>query len=213
MTNKFNNVYVGNSYTIASVYEKGGPIADYFDLVYDKDLYYGCDTFEKAEEKMLFDYSVNAGGKYTSIFEKPASIIVNTQSSTTAFIGCFDGSSWTGDYVEITLGVEADLSNTNCTHISVAIPPDSTDEYIDVNGVRYYYGVQVAGDVVKEPYGSGEIVTRFDTTYGLKTLIDWVDNSTDEQFVAEYDETDYIMNDFEYRYSFSCRLRGGTCPL
>lgn len=55
MTVKFNNVYVGDTTTIASVYEKDGPIADYFDLVYDKDLYYGCDTFEKAEEKLLHD--------------------------------------------------------------------------------------------------------------------------------------------------------------
>ena len=55
MTTKFNNVYVGNTATIASVYEKDGPIADYFDLVYDKDLYYGCDTFERAEEKLLHD--------------------------------------------------------------------------------------------------------------------------------------------------------------
>ena len=53
MTKKFNNVYLADSYTIAGVYEKDGPIAEYFDLVYDKDLYYGCDTFEKAEEKML----------------------------------------------------------------------------------------------------------------------------------------------------------------
>lgn len=53
MTKKFNNVYVSDAYTIASIYEKKGPIADYFDLVYDKDLYYGTDTFEKAEEKML----------------------------------------------------------------------------------------------------------------------------------------------------------------
>ena len=53
MTRKFNNVYINDAYTIASVYEKNGPIADYFDLVYDKDLYYGMDTFEKAEEKML----------------------------------------------------------------------------------------------------------------------------------------------------------------
>lgn len=55
MTTKFNNVYVGDSYTIASVYEKDGPIATYFDKIYDKDLYYGCDTFERAEEKMLRD--------------------------------------------------------------------------------------------------------------------------------------------------------------
>ena len=53
MTKKFNNVYIQDSYTIASVYEKDGPISDYFDLIYDKDLYYGTDTFEKAEEKML----------------------------------------------------------------------------------------------------------------------------------------------------------------
>lgn len=58
MTTKFNNVYVGNTATIASVYEKDGPIANYFDLVYDKDLYYGCNTFEKSEEKMLHD-SIN----------------------------------------------------------------------------------------------------------------------------------------------------------
>ena len=53
MTSKFNNVYISDSYTIAGVYEKDGPIADYFDLIYDKDFYYGCQTFEQAEEKML----------------------------------------------------------------------------------------------------------------------------------------------------------------
>ncbi len=53
MTRKFNNVYIDCSYTIGGVYEKDGPIANYIDLIYDKDLYYGCDTFERAEEKML----------------------------------------------------------------------------------------------------------------------------------------------------------------
>lgn len=53
MTKKFSNVYIKDSYTIAGVYEKDGPIKEYFDFIYDKDLYYGCDTFEKAEEKML----------------------------------------------------------------------------------------------------------------------------------------------------------------
>lgn len=55
MTVKFNNVYVSDSYTIASVYEKDGPLSSCFDKVYDKDLYYGEDTFEVAEEKLLFD--------------------------------------------------------------------------------------------------------------------------------------------------------------
>ena len=53
MTRKFNNVYVSDSYTIAGIYEKNGPLKDYFDLVYDKDLYYATKTFEKAEERML----------------------------------------------------------------------------------------------------------------------------------------------------------------
>lgn len=53
MTTKINNVYVSDSYTIAGIYEKDGPISDYFDLIYDKDFYYGTNTFEKAEEKML----------------------------------------------------------------------------------------------------------------------------------------------------------------
>jgi len=53
MTKKFNNVYVADTYTIASIYEKNGPISNYFDLIYNKDFYYGTDTFEKAEEKML----------------------------------------------------------------------------------------------------------------------------------------------------------------
>ena len=53
MTKKFNNVYIDNSYTIAGVYEKDGPISSYIDLIYDKDLYYSCNTFEQAEEKML----------------------------------------------------------------------------------------------------------------------------------------------------------------
>lgn len=58
MTRKFNNVYINEKYTIAGIYEKDGPIADYFDMIYDRDFYYGCDTFEKAEEKMIGD-SIN----------------------------------------------------------------------------------------------------------------------------------------------------------
>lgn len=53
MTIKYNNVFLGDTYTIAGIYEKNGPLKAYFDLIYDKDLYYGTNTFEKAEEKML----------------------------------------------------------------------------------------------------------------------------------------------------------------
>ncbi len=53
MTHKFDNVYLGDTYTIAGPYEKNGPLKEYFNFIYDKDLYYGCHTFEKAEEKLL----------------------------------------------------------------------------------------------------------------------------------------------------------------
>ena len=48
----FNNVYVVNSATVAGLIEKQGPLGKYFDNTYD-DLYCGCKTFEKAEQKML----------------------------------------------------------------------------------------------------------------------------------------------------------------
>ena len=55
MTRKYNNVYIKDSYTIAGIYESNGPLSNNFDMIYDKDFYYGCDTFEKAEEKLLGD--------------------------------------------------------------------------------------------------------------------------------------------------------------
>lgn len=58
MTNKYNNVYVDDSYTIAGIYEKDGPLKKYFSKIYDKDLYFGEDTFEKAESRMLSDCMV-----------------------------------------------------------------------------------------------------------------------------------------------------------
>lgn len=76
MTTKFNNVYIKNTYTIASVYEKDGPIADNFDLIYDKDLYYGCNTFEQAESKMLYDSIKNLISKDKKI-EKDIDYIIS----------------------------------------------------------------------------------------------------------------------------------------
>ena len=55
MTIKYNNVYVKDAYTIASIYEKNGPLKNYFDKIYDKDLYYGEKTVERAETRLLKD--------------------------------------------------------------------------------------------------------------------------------------------------------------
>ena len=55
MTIKYNNVYIKNTATIAGIYEANGPLNKYFDKTYTNDLYFGEDTWEKAEIKLLKD--------------------------------------------------------------------------------------------------------------------------------------------------------------
>lgn len=49
MTTKYNNVYIDDTYTICGNYENDGPLAKYFDKKYEKDLYFGEKSWEKAE--------------------------------------------------------------------------------------------------------------------------------------------------------------------
>ena len=69
-------------------------------------------------------------------------------------------------------------------------------EYIVINGVKYHFANDVTStnDKYKNPY----IEVVMNTSYGLKSLIDWVDNSTDEQFVAEFEE--HFHKDYTLRY-------------
>lgn len=57
MTLKYNNVYVKDTATVAGVYEKDGPLKDYFDYFYDE-LYFNEKTIEQAEMKLQED-SIN----------------------------------------------------------------------------------------------------------------------------------------------------------
>ena len=54
MTFKYNNVYVGDTVTVAGVYEKNGPLKKYFDKTFN-DLYFGENSWEKAEIKAIKD--------------------------------------------------------------------------------------------------------------------------------------------------------------
>lgn len=54
MTFKYNNVYVKETATVAGPYEKKGPLKKYFDKTYN-DLYFGEDSWEKAEIKLVKD--------------------------------------------------------------------------------------------------------------------------------------------------------------
>lgn len=55
MTNTYKNVYIDDTSTIASIYEANGPLKDYYDKTYTKDLYFGESSWEKAEIKLLKD--------------------------------------------------------------------------------------------------------------------------------------------------------------
>lgn len=54
MTFKYKNVYIGDTVTVAGPYEKEGPLKKYFDKTF-KDLYFGEDSWEKAEIKAIKD--------------------------------------------------------------------------------------------------------------------------------------------------------------
>lgn len=54
MTFKYKNVYVEDTVTFAGPYEKKGPLKKYFDKTFN-DLYFGADSFEKAEIKAIRD--------------------------------------------------------------------------------------------------------------------------------------------------------------
>lgn len=55
MTNIYKNVYIDKTATIAGIYEANGPLKDYYDKTYTKDLYFGETSWEKAEIKLLKD--------------------------------------------------------------------------------------------------------------------------------------------------------------
>ena len=54
MTFKYKNVYINETSTITGPYEKKGPLNNFFDKSYD-DLYFGEDSWEKAEIKLVRD--------------------------------------------------------------------------------------------------------------------------------------------------------------
>ena len=59
MTTNYKNVYIEDTYTICGNYENDGPLAKYFDKKYEKDLYFGEKSWEKAEVHLLKEANRN----------------------------------------------------------------------------------------------------------------------------------------------------------
>ena len=76
MTFKYNNVYVKDTALVAGVYEKKGPLKKYFDKTYN-DLYFGEDSWEKAEIKLVRD-SLSYAVKKTGILKNEFDIVLGS---------------------------------------------------------------------------------------------------------------------------------------
>ena len=83
---------------------------------------------------------------------------------------------------------------------------DDTDHII-VNGETYYKGNLITGSVEKEPY----LKNVLNTDYGLKRVIDWVGNCTDEEFVADFEK--YFNKHYTLRYFLFVTLIGAVDNL
>lgn len=59
MTTKYKNVYIMDTYTVCGPYENDGPLSKYFDKKYEKELYFGEKSWEKAEVHLLKDANSN----------------------------------------------------------------------------------------------------------------------------------------------------------
>ena len=76
MTTTYKNVYVKETSTIAGIYEANGPLKDYFDKTYTKDLYFGEKSWEKSEIKLLKD-SISLLLEKSKIKEKNIDLIIS----------------------------------------------------------------------------------------------------------------------------------------
>lgn len=76
MTTKHKNTYIQNTSTIAGIYEKNGPLKNYFDEYYKKDLYFGEKSWEKAEIKLLKD-SIKKLLEKTKLKEEEINLLIS----------------------------------------------------------------------------------------------------------------------------------------
>ena len=59
MTTNYKNAYIMDTYTVCGPYENDGPLSSYFDKKYEKELYFGEKSWEKAEVKLLKEANNN----------------------------------------------------------------------------------------------------------------------------------------------------------
>ncbi len=100
MTFKYKNVYVKDTATISGPYEKDGPLGEYFDKSY-KDLYFGTDSWELAEQKIA-EESIEMLLKKAKLKSKDIELVIagdlSNQITSTTFASNNIGNSFLGVY-------------------------------------------------------------------------------------------------------------------
>lgn len=172
-------------------------LQDSFELRYPDDKEVGADygMLGMTVDKPAVDYWMNNGSHYTTLLPVDifgGSITVDTLDSRKGvYIDFFNSDlavvsnvyDWTGTTHEIP---------SNIAYLSVMFIYDNA---ISLNGKVYVKGNLVEGTkVIKEPYS----VPAFDSNYGLKRVVDFVGNSTDEEFVANFEQ--YFNKEYTFRY-------------
>lgn len=75
MTQTYKNVYLKEAYTIGGTYENDGPLSEYFDKTYPKDMYFGEKSWELAEIKILTE-SIVSVIKKAGLKEKDIDLLI-----------------------------------------------------------------------------------------------------------------------------------------
>ena len=96
----------------------------------------------------------------------------------------------------------------NEQYFSVLIPNYENISYILVDGVKYVLNKEWENEL-DMPMAYVDVVLN--PEYGLKALIDWVDNCTDEEFVADFEE--HFHKDYTLRYFCLVTLIGAVDNL
>ena len=126
MTLYFDNVYIDECSTVCGPYEKKGPLRRYFDKTYN-DLYFGEDSWEKAEIKLVKDAIVmilkKSGYKKEEIDLVIGGDLLN-QISASCYGSCGVGNSFIGIYgacSSSSLGIIIAAAMINSKQISNAV--------------------------------------------------------------------------------------------
>ena len=161
----------------------------------------------------VIDYSLmNPNIKFTTVIEKPESMSIETASNCTFFFAYYKDGEWTNNSGDFGGTSSVNLTGRSETHVAIGLRGGQSEEYIIMNGVKYLFGNEVARNTFKDPYLSETVFeTVFDASYGLKALIDWVDNCTDEEFVRDFEQ--HFHKDYTLRYFCLVTLIGAVDNL